>query len=120
MADAAMEEIKGVLQQFFTIDDELRDLSNDVREKKQERKDLLEKINGFLIERGLESLNTTNGSLQKKKKIKRAGISRGLLMTCLQDCEYVEGGEDVAEKIVKYIYDNRPSEEVEELKRIGS
>ena len=112
------DEMKEVLKNFLKTGKKLQDLKNDTKEQRLIYADLSDKIKMFLSDQGVDNLNTNNGSIQKKKRVKRSGINRALLLECLKECEHLDCDEEMVEKIVKFIYDSRSSEEVEELKII--
>ena len=110
------KEMVEVIKSYIQKDDELRDLRATEKEVKLEMQGFKEKINLFLDQSGLPAINTSKGGIIRKKRTKRGGINRAYLLECFQNCEILK--DEQAEGLVKYIYDNRSAEEIEELKRV--
>ena len=51
---------------------------------------------------------------KRKKASKRGGLNQVFISDCLEKCDKIKDDADVSE-IVKFIYDSRPTQEVEDL-----
>jgi hypothetical protein len=108
----ALDEFKSQVRMWMDLDNEVKQLTQFVKEKKVLQKKLSESILHFMSQYNIEDLNTRDGKLrykvsQVKPPVKKAVVKERLL-------EYFDD-KTKGEQVAKQIFDNEGVEKVQKV-----
>ncbi len=113
-----MDEFKEILKMWITIDDEILNSKNRIKELKKKKVDITPKILEFMKDNNLENLNLNN---KDKLKYHITSSKKSLSKKYILDNLSVYFNDSMTgEKITNQLLDNRPVVEKIQLKRIIS
>ena len=110
-------EFKEWMKEYVEKDNRSLEMRSELSDINERKKELEEKILKYMKDNELNVFNIPQGGVFRRKQTKKTkGLNKVYLEDVLEKSDKIKDGIDVAE-IVKFIYDNRPSEMVEELDR---
>lgn len=109
----ALEEFKHQVKMWMEMDNQLKKLSQVLKEKRNVQKLLTEKILAFMQRYNIEDLNTHDGKLRykvsySKPVVKKVDIKQKLI-------NYFEHDKDTAQKIVQAVFEDNTQNKVEKV-----
>lgn len=111
------DEFKGWMREYIIKDNRSLELKTQLNEINERKKELKENILKYMKANEVNVFNTGQGGVFKRKQVKKTGgLNKTFLAEYLEKSGKLEATADVNE-VVKYIYDHRPTEQVEELDR---
>jgi hypothetical protein len=109
------EELILNIKEWISMDNDLKKLKHEVKEKSNKKKELTEKLVNVMNNHSIDCFDINGGSLVYKKKKTRKTISGKFLLTQLE--EYYKEQPELAKEITKKVLDNRLEVIKEEIKR---
>jgi len=109
------EELILNIKEWISMDNDLKKLKHEVKEKSNKKKELTEKLVNVMKNHSIDCFDINGGSLVYKKKKTRKTISGKFLLTQLE--EYYKEQPELAKEITKKVLDNRLEVIKEEIKR---
>jgi Family of unknown function (DUF5760) len=107
-----VEKIKVWLQ----MDSDIATLSNQLKEKKREKKEMTDALMATMKSKEIEVVNLNDGRIELKSNKTKKPLSTKLLKECLQQCLQEK---DKVDEIFNYIQENRAEQQKECIKRIS-
>ena len=110
-----LTKFKEVLKKYLDIDDAIKRMTKNIREKKSEKKKITEYILEFMGKYNIEDLSVKNSKLKRSVSYTKKPLNNETIKTLLSKYynNNVEG-----DKIAKYLLDNRSKSERVRLKRL--
>jgi hypothetical protein len=109
------EELVTNIKEWIKIDTEISTLQNEIKERKNKKKQLSELLMTTMKKNSIDCFDITGGSLiYKKNKVKKPLNSKTLMSTLKA---YFESTPTKAEELTKFIMDNREEQVKETIKR---
>lgn len=111
------ENFRNWMREYIEKDNRYLELKNQMDEIKERKKELKDEILKYMKDNEINVFNTPQAGVFRRKQVKKTkGLNKVFISECLEKCDKLKDDVDV-EEVVKYIYDHRPTEEVEELDR---
>ncbi len=111
------EDFRNWMREYIEKDNRYIELKNQMDELKERKKELKDQILKYMKDNEINVFNTPQAGVFRRKQVKKTkGINKTFLSDCLEKCDKLKDDADVQE-VVKYIYEHRETEEVEELDR---
>ena len=111
-----LDDFKNNVKNYLNLDDDIKKLEKNVRERKQLKKKLTDQILIFMNQYNIEDLNTEAGKLKKSISYTKKPLNKTTLKTRL--LQYFDNNSNKTDLAIKFI-DNREKEEHIRLKRIN-
>jgi len=115
ITQSELTNFKGKVTKYLSIDDEIKQLSKALREKRKEKLMLSNDVLNFMGEFNIEDLNTNTGVLKYSISKTKKTISK---KDILEKLTAFLKNSDKASEAISYIYDNREVVEKVRLKRL--
>ena len=105
------------VREWLELDDKIKTLQQEMKVLRQQKKAATEALAGAMHEKdiGIVNLGDGKGSLKRKDRIQKSGITKKYLETCLQQLFHEDPVQQ--ERIRNHIMDNRPQTIKEEVQR---
>jgi hypothetical protein len=111
------ENFRNWMKEYIEKDNRSIELKSQLDEIKERKKELKDNILKYMKDNEINVFNTPQAGVFRRKQVKKTkGLNKVFISECLEKSNKLKDDADVDE-IVKYIYDCRPTEEVEELDR---
>lgn len=114
ISEYELNEFRGVVDKWLSIDDDIRKLEKAARELKAKKKELDGPITNFMNKYKIEDCNTGNGKLKCTTKQVKKPLTKKYLTDQL--CIFLRN-QRKGEELSKAIYENRETEERVQLRR---
>lgn len=108
------DHLKEVVIAWFAIDDKIKELSAELKEYKDEKKQVEEYIIEYMNKQEEEMIETTNGNIIKQTKESKSGINADLIVEALTK---LVNDQAKALEITNQILQNRTTKQVTTIKR---
>lgn len=115
MAAIDKEQLVANIKRWFTIDDEIKELSKMARDKRQEKKELSDSIMKVMTDNEIDCFDSKQGKIVYQRKTVKSSLSKKHLVTTI--AEYFRDSPQQASDIVEYILSKRTEKVSESLKR---
>ena len=112
-----LEEFKNDVKIFLTIDDEIKIIEKQLKEKREKKKNLTSHILSFMENHNIQDLNTDTGTLQRNVSYTKQPLNKKTLQ--LKLLQYFKNNELETKTALDFI-NNRGKEEKIKLKRLVS
>lgn len=114
----ALDEFKHQVKMWIDVDNQIKQLSQSVREKKVIQRALTDKILAFMAKYNVEDLNTKEGTLRYKVTHSKPSVKTNDVKSKLYN--YFEHDKETAEKVVQAVFstDDAPKKEKVSLRRL--
>ena len=115
----ALEEFKHQVKLWMELDNQIKQMTQFVREKRKVQKTLTDKILAFMAKYNIEDLNTKEGKLRYKATYTKPTVKKQDAKEKLY--QFFEHDKALAEKVVKTVFepeDNQPKVEKVSLRRL--
>jgi predicted FMN-binding regulatory protein PaiB len=111
-----MENFQGDIKKWVSLDSQLKNLTDSVKEIRNERNELVDSIFDFVEENNLSTstIKISDGKLKFSQNKQTSPISLGFLEKCLTDLFHDEAK---VHQIMNYIKENREIKMVPDIKR---
>lgn len=110
-----LEGFKVKVNKYLKIDDQIKHLTKELREKRKEKLMMSNEVLNFMDDYKIEDLNTNGGKLKYSISRTKKAVSKSELLNKLS--LFLKSSEK-ANDAMKYIYDNREVVEKVRLKRL--
>jgi hypothetical protein len=116
--NTAMEEFKHQVKMWMDVDNQIKQLSQSVREKRVVQRALTDKILLFMSKYNVEDLNTKEGTLRYKVTQSKPTVKTNDVKTKLYN--YFEHDKETADKVVQAVFstEDTPKKEKVSLRRL--
>lgn len=108
------DHLKEVVIAWFAIDDKIKELGAELKEYKDEKKQVEEYIIEYMNKQEEEMIETTNGNIIKQTKESKSGINADLIVEALTK---LVNDQSKALEITNQILQNRTTKQVTTIKR---
>jgi len=109
-----INELKGLLKRWITIEEEISGINTTLREKKRTSKALKETILRTMQANKVQQINTQKGAVVDRKRKLKEAISAKFMKKCL--LEFNNGDEEKTNKIFEFVEGKRKEEEKHDLR----
>lgn len=111
------DEFKGWMREYIEKDNRSMELKSQIDDLKDRKKELKDNILKYMKDNEINVFNIPQGGMFRRKQIKKTkGLNKTYLADCLEKCNKLRDDVD-ADDVVKYIYEHRPTEQIEDLDR---
>ena len=115
MNEIMLEEFKKNVQNWMTIDNQLKRLAAATKQIKNKKKEMNEKILDFMVRYNIEDLNTKEGIIRYKKTFVKGTLTQKMIKDKLNDI-FKDNNTDLEK--VNEIFNNRDKVEKTSLRRL--
>ncbi len=112
-----IEEFKAKINYYIKLDDEIKTLSDALRERRKEKQKFEDELLNFMKENEIDSIKSKsdNSQIELVQKKKTETLSKEYLMSTLLE---LLKNKSTAENITNYVYSKRGVVETEKIKRV--
>lgn len=110
----AKEQLISNIREWIKIDNEIKKIKNDLKEKTTQKKSLADNLVTVMKSNSIDCFDINGGSLIYKQKKTKNTISGKFLLNQLE--QYYKESPEVAKDITKHILDNRVETVKDEIK----
>tara|TARA_B110001469_G_C9635679_1_gene318727 strand:+ start:1127 stop:1495 length:369 start_codon:yes stop_codon:yes gene_type:complete len=103
------------IQNWLSVDDQIKILQNKIKTLKQNKKELEPKITLFMVHNNIKDINTDSGKLKCSEKCTKSGLSSKHIRTNLSN---VLADENLIEKAMDSILNNRTIKKTYEIRKV--
>ena len=103
------------IKEWLKIDTDVTKISNELREKKKNKKQITDNLIKIMKQNNVECFNINGGSLLYKNILSKKPLNKKLLLNTLSS--YFKDNNTNIEELVKHIMENREVQEKEVIKR---
>lgn len=107
----SLDEFKHQVKMWIDIDNQIKQMAQILKEKKQVQRALTEKVLVFMARYNIEDLNTKDGKLRYKVTHVKPSVKQTTIKKKLLD--YFEHDKDLANKVVNAVFDDEGTPKVE-------
>jgi len=115
MNEIMLEEFKKNVQNWMTIDNQMKRLAAATKQIKNKKKEMNEKILDFMVRYNIEDLNTKEGIIRYKKTFVKETLTQKMIKDKLNDI-FKDNNTDLEK--VNEIFNNRDKVEKTSLRRL--
>ena len=112
---SAQQELLENVKTWLNIDDQIRTLQKEIRDRRKLKKELTESLVGIMKNQDIDALNVPDGQLIYNKTKTKAPLSKKHLLVSLS--QYFKNDQRMVEELSKYIMESRQEKEKENIKR---
>ena len=112
---SAQQELLENVKTWLNIDDQIRALQKEIRDRRKIKKELTENLVGIMKTQDIDALNVPDGQLIYNKTKTKAPLSKKHLLISLS--QYFKNDPRLVEELSKYIMESRQEKEKENIKR---
>ena len=99
---------------WLEIDNQIRTLQKEIRERRKMKKDLTQNLVGIMKTQDIDALNVPDGQLIYNKTKTKSALSKKHLLTSL--ATYFKNDQRMVDELTKFIMDSRQEKEKENIK----
>ncbi len=112
-----IEEFKNKVNHYIALDDEIKTLTNALRERKREKQRFEGEILQFMKENEIETIKSKldNSSIELLQRKKTQGLTKEYLVDCLMN---LLKNKNTSDQIATYIFENRSTSQRDVIKRV--
>ena len=112
---SSQQELLENVKTWLNIDNEIRALQKEIRERRKLKKDLTKSLVGIMKTQDIDALNVPDGQLIYNKTKTKAALSKKHLLTSLS--QFFKNDQRMVAELTKYIMESREEKEKENIKR---
>ena len=112
---SAQQELLENVKTWLNIDDQIRTLQKEIRDRRKLKKELTESLVGIMKNQDIDALNVPDGQLIYNKTKTKAPLSKKHLLVSLS--QFFKNDQRMVEELSKYIMESRQEKEKENIKR---
>ena len=112
---SAQQELLENVKTWLNIDDQIRTLQKEIRDRRKLKKELTESLVGIMKNQDIDALNVPDGQLIYNKTKTKAPLSKKHLLVSL--AQFFKNDQRMVEELSKYIMESRQEKEKENIKR---
>jgi len=112
---STQQELLENVKTWLNIDDQIRTLQKEIRDRRKLKKELTESLVGIMKNQDIDALNVPDGQLIYNKTKTKAPLSKKHLLVSLS--QYFKNDQRMVEELSKYIMESRQEKEKENIKR---
>ena len=112
---SAQQELLENVKTWLSIDDQIRALQKEIRDRRKLKKEVTESLVGIMKTQDIDALNVPDGQLIYNKTKTKAPLSKKHLLISLS--QYFKNDQRLVEELSKYIMESRQEKEKENIKR---
>jgi hypothetical protein len=112
-----IEEFKNKVNHYIALDDEIRTLTNALKERRREKQRFEGEILQFMKENEIETIKSKldNSSIELLQRKKTQGLTKEYLVDCLMN---LLKNKNTSDQIATYIFENRSTIQRDVIKRV--
>ena len=103
------------VKEWLSIDNSIKELQRKIKDKRNEKKDLNERLLSIMNDKNLDSMNTSQGELIKSTYKTKSALSKKHLHSSLS--EFFKDDPKIVEELCKHIMDTRSISIKENIRR---
>ena len=115
MSEYNKENMVEDIKKWINLDNELNLLQTQIKDKKNNKKLITERLVNSMKQNEVECLNINGGSLLLKKQVSKKPINQQFLLSTLQT--YFKDNNINVNELTEYIFENREQKIQESIKR---
>jgi hypothetical protein len=112
---STQQELLENVKTWLDIDNQIRTLQKEIRDRRKLKKDLTESLVGIMKNQDIDALNVPDGQLIYNKTKTKAPLSKKHLLVSLT--QFFKNDQRMVEELSKYIMETRQEKEKENIKR---
>ena len=112
---STQQELLENVKTWLNIDDQIRTLQKEIRDRRKLKKELTESLVGIMKNQDIDALNVPDGQLIYNKTKTKAPLSKKHLLVSLS--QFFKNDQRMVEELSKYIMESRQEKEKENIKR---
>lgn len=112
---STQQELLENVKTWLDIDNQIRALQKEIRDRRKLKKDLTESLVGIMKNQDIDALNVPDGQLIYNKTKTKAPLSKKHLLVSLT--QFFKNDQRMVEELSKYIMETRQEKEKENIKR---
>ena len=112
---SSQQELLENVKTWLDIDNEIRTLQKEIRNRRKLKKDLTQNLVGIMKTQDIDALNVPDGQLIYNKTKTKAPLSKKHLLTSLTT--FFKNDKRMVDELAKYIMETRQEKEKENIKR---
>ena len=112
---STQQELLENVKTWLDIDNQIRTLQKEIRDRRKLKKDLTESLVGIMKNQDIDALNVPDGQLIYNKTKTKAPLSKKHLLVSLS--QFFKNDQRMVEELSKYIMETRQEKEKENIKR---
>ena len=112
---STQQELLENVKTWLNIDDQIRALQKEIRDRRKLKKELTENLVGIMKTQDIDALNVPDGQLIYNKTKTKAPLSKKHLLVSLT--QFFKNDQRMVEELSKYIMETRQEKEKEKIKR---
>jgi len=109
------EELINVIRGWVKTDNEIKQLQNTLKNKKNEKKEITEQLLEIMKTNEIDCFDINNGKIMYTKTKSKQTVSKKLLLSTLS--EYFKDDNDTAMQVANHILDSRGEKITESIRR---
>ena len=109
------EELVTIIKEWIKIDNDIKKIKNEVKEKNNKKKILTENLMSVMKTNKIDCFDISGGSIVYKQTKVKKPITGKTLLTTIQ--KFYKNNEILAEELTKHILENREEQIKETIKR---
>jgi len=109
-----MEDLSTMGYEYIKVINEIKDANDRLKQHKEKKKQLHEKILSTMAEKNISELPLSNGTIFLDKKEKKEGLNKKNIVNSLR--EYCEGNVVEADRIANAVMSNLPKKKINKIR----
>lgn len=109
------QQLVNTVKEWLSIDNSIKELQRKIKDKRNEKKELNERLLSIMNDMNLDSMNTSQGQLIKTTYKTKTALSKKHLQSSLG--EFFKNDPKIAEALCKHIMDSRNVNVKENIRR---